>query len=135
MPSSPGAKHSPIAVIGIACLLPGAASPDEFWANLVEGADLRRSGGREEFGTDPDVPGGWGDDAHRITATRGGFVTEPEIDLSGLHVPEEELNQFDRVVRWPLHVARTALADAGIDLSDPVLARTGLALGNYSFPT
>jgi acyl transferase domain-containing protein len=125
----------PIAVIGVACLLPGASSPEEFWQHLLRDADLRSAGGPDEFGADPGEPGGWGDDAHRITATRGGFVTEPEIDLTGLHVPADELDRLDRVVRWPLHVARQALADAGVGLADPVLARTGLVLGNYSFPT
>ncbi|WP_086664372.1 beta-ketoacyl synthase N-terminal-like domain-containing protein [Lentzea kentuckyensis] len=129
------ATQRPIAVIGMACLLPGASSPDEFWQHLLSDADLRTPGGPDEFGTDPGEPGGWGDDAHRITETRGGFVTEPEIDLTGLHVPPDELARLDRVVRWPLHVTRQALADAGIELDDPVLARTGLALGNYSFPT
>ncbi|WP_242642906.1 beta-ketoacyl synthase N-terminal-like domain-containing protein [Lentzea alba] len=129
------ATQRPIAVIGMACLLPGASSPEEFWQHLLSGADLRTPGGPDELGADPSEPGGWGDDAHRITETRGGFVTEPEIDLTGLHVPPDELARLDRVVRWPLHVTRQALADAGIELDDPVLARTGLALGNYSFPT
>ncbi|XVV01161.1 beta-ketoacyl synthase N-terminal-like domain-containing protein [Actinosynnema sp. CA-248983] len=120
-----------IAIVGMACLLPGAHSPEEFWANLVAGTDHRTEGGRDVFGTDPSVPGGWGDERHRITATRGGFVTEPEIDLTGLRVPAAELAGLGRVVRWPVHVVRQALADAGVRDLD----RTGLVLGNYSFPT
>ncbi|TCO60620.1 beta-ketoacyl synthase N-terminal-like domain-containing protein [Actinocrispum wychmicini] len=107
-----------LAIVGMACLLPGAESPEEFWDALRSGRDLRTEGGREVFGTDASVPGGWGDERHRITATRGGFVpdTGPE-----------------KVIRWPLRVARQALADAGIPAD--VLGRTGLILGNYAFPT
>src|SRR5690606_22356223 len=127
--------QEPVAIVGIACLLPGADTPEQFWANLRSGADLRRPGGREVFGTDETVPGGWGDPEHRVTATRGGFVTEPPIDLSGLRIPAETLHRLDKVVRWPLHTVRRALADAGIAEDSPVLARTGLILGNYAFPT
>ena len=52
---TPGAKarREPIAVIGMACLLPGASSPEEFWQHLLHDADLRTPGGQDEFGTDP----------------------------------------------------------------------------------
>ncbi|MFD1147256.1 beta-ketoacyl synthase N-terminal-like domain-containing protein [Saccharothrix hoggarensis] len=124
-----------IAIVGLACLLPGAHSPEEFWANLRAGVDSRTEGGRDVFGTDPATPGGWGDDRHRITATRGGFVTEPEIDLTGLRLPADELAGLGRVVRWPVHVIRRALRDAGIAEDSATLRRTGLVMGNYSFPT
>ncbi|GII63046.1 type I polyketide synthase [Sphaerisporangium krabiense] len=127
--------QEPVAIVGIACLLPGADTPEQFWANLRSGVDLRRPGGREMFGTDDAVPGGWGDPEHRVTATRGGFVTEPPIDLTGLRVPAATLDRLDKVVRWPLHTARRALADAGIAEDAAVLARTGVILGNYAFPT
>ncbi|MGC4893660.1 beta-ketoacyl synthase N-terminal-like domain-containing protein [Micromonospora sp. DT31] len=127
--------QEPVAIVGISCLLPGAETPEQFWANLRSGADLRRPGGREVFGTDESVPGGWGDPEHRVTATRGGFVTEPTIDLTGLRIPAAKLNRLDKVVRWPLYTARRALADAGIGEDSPVLARTGVILGNYAFPT
>ncbi|AHH98383.1 beta-ketoacyl synthase N-terminal-like domain-containing protein [Kutzneria albida] len=112
-----------IAIVGLGCLLPGADNPEQFWANLVAGADLRTDGGPDQFGTSPEVPGGWGDAEHRITAVRGGFVRDPEQDpaVAGL----------GRVAQWPLYVARQALADAGITELD----RTGIVLGNYAFPT
>ncbi|WP_019855700.1 type I polyketide synthase [Actinopolyspora mortivallis] len=124
-----------LAVIGTACLLPGANTPERFWQAITSGSDLRVEGGAETFGTAPGVPGGWGDDEHRITTTRGGFVDEPEIDLGGLNIPEERLRELDAVVRWPLHTVRAALADAGLAESDARIRRTGLVLGNYSFPT
>ncbi|HEX6076922.1 MAG TPA: beta-ketoacyl synthase N-terminal-like domain-containing protein, partial [Micromonosporaceae bacterium] len=129
------ASVCPIAIVGSACLLPGADSPERFWANLMAGSDERSEGGPEVFGTDPATPGAWGDAEHHIAATVGGFVREPDIDLSGLRLPAERVAALGAVVRWPLHVARRALADAGVGLDDPVLARTGLLLGNYPFPT
>ncbi|WP_100444516.1 beta-ketoacyl synthase N-terminal-like domain-containing protein [Glycomyces xiaoerkulensis] len=127
--------NEPVAIVGMACLLPGADSPEQFWDGLIAGADHRTEGGRDVFGTDPDTPGGWGDDEYPITTTRGGFVAEPEIDLTGLAVPADDLAGQDRVVRWSLHTVRQALADAGLDRASERLGRTGLVLGNYSFPT
>ncbi|URN13870.1 polyketide synthase [Streptomyces radiopugnans] len=128
-------RDEPVAIVGMACLLPGAHSPEEFWTGLLAGADHRTEGGPEVFGTSPDVPGGWGDPDHRVTAVRGGFVTEPAIDLDGLRLPADRLSGLDRVVRWSLHTVRRALADAGLDTRPDALARTGLVLGNYAFPT
>jgi PfaB family protein len=125
----------PLAVVGMACLLPGAGSPAEFWSGLLAGADHRRDGTSDEFHADPAEPGGWGDTAHRIRSVRGGFVDEPEFDLTGLGVDADWLTAQDRLVRWSVHTVRAALADAGLGLDDPVLARTGLVLGNYAFPT
>ncbi|MGJ7908313.1 beta-ketoacyl synthase N-terminal-like domain-containing protein [Actinopolyspora sp. H202] len=124
-----------LAVVGTACLLPGANTPEQFWRTIASGSDFRVEGGTETFGTGPEIPGGWGDEEHRITTTRGGFVTEPDIDLDGLGIPEQRLRELDDVVRWPLHTVRAALADAGMAEADERLARTGLVLGNYSFPT
>ncbi|WP_433734157.1 beta-ketoacyl synthase N-terminal-like domain-containing protein [Nocardia sp. CA-129566] len=130
-----GAARVPVAIVGIGCLLPGAHTPRQFWDRLLDGADLRTEGGADVFGIDPATIGGWGDPEHEITATRGGFVTEPAIDTTGLRVAAERIDGLGRVVRWPLYVVRQALADAGIAEDDAVLARTGLVLGNYSFPT
>ncbi|WP_194915636.1 polyketide synthase [Catenulispora rubra] len=126
---------TPIAIVGIGCLLPGANTPEQFWDNLLAGADLRRPGDISTFGANPANPGGWGDDTHKITSVRGGFVTEPEMDHDGLRVDARAVDGLGAVVRWPLYAIRQALADAGIAEDDPALARTGLVLGNYSFPT
>lgn len=127
-------SNTPIAIVGMSCLVPGAGGPDELWAGLRAEADHRVDGGPERFGDGASVPGGWGDQQHHITSTVGGFVDEPEADFDGLRVPAAELAAMDRVVRWPLHTARLALADAGLDTAQPP-GRTGLVLGNYSFPT
>ncbi|WP_433192826.1 beta-ketoacyl synthase N-terminal-like domain-containing protein [Nocardia sp. CA-107356] len=130
-----GSTAAAVAIVGIGCLLPGAHTPEQFWDQLLAGADLRSAGGAEVFGADPATRGGWGDPEHGIASARGGFVTEPDIDPTGLRVDAERIDGLGRVVRWPLYVVRQALADAGITEDDPVLARTGLVLGNYSFPT
>ncbi|WP_162182584.1 beta-ketoacyl synthase N-terminal-like domain-containing protein, partial [Actinoalloteichus caeruleus] len=139
MPHTAGSSRmtgQEIAVVGMACLLPGARNPDELWRLLTSGGSAVTPADATRFGTSADVPGGWGDPDHHLVTTLGGWVADPPLDLGGLHLPEDQLAKEDRVVRWPLAVARAALRDAGVDHRDrSAVERTGLVLGNYAFPT
>lgn len=127
----------PVAIVGQACLLPGALDPDSLWQALVTGRDL--------LGTAP--AGRWGLDTSRVLAShvgserdcafsdRGGYVQgfERVFDPSGFALPVEELLPLDPLFQWTLHAARGALRDAGHDGRGS--ERTGLVLGNLSFPS
>jgi len=43
----------PIAIIGLACLFPGATTPESFWQNLLAGADSRTETTEGQMHTDP----------------------------------------------------------------------------------
>ncbi|MEV5438960.1 beta-ketoacyl synthase N-terminal-like domain-containing protein [Streptomyces sp. NPDC052682] len=124
---------SKFAIVGISCLFPGADTPDAFWRNLRDGVDSRRDGGEEVFG--PAGDGLDADPAHRITCLRGGFVTGFTFDPTGYLLDAGDLARLDRVFHWSLHTAREALRDSGHDGRSELLARTGLIIGDYSFPT
>ncbi|MER8183900.1 beta-ketoacyl synthase N-terminal-like domain-containing protein [Kitasatospora sp. NPDC094015] len=124
---------SKYAIVGLSCLFPGAATPEEFWQNLSAGADSRTEGGPEVFGP-PGDPRDL-DPQHPITCTRGGFVRDFTFDPTGYRLAADRLARLDRVFHWSLYVAREALRDGGHLERPELLARTGLVLGNYSFPT
>jgi len=42
-----------IAIIGTACLFPGADTPEAYWENLVANKDSRISADKEHMGRDP----------------------------------------------------------------------------------
>jgi PfaB family protein len=123
---NPNLPHSPIAVVGLSCLFPGAATPDDFWRNLINGVDSTSPATAAQFGVDPAI---YHDPARRTADTtyflRGGFVTT-QVDI-----PEG----MDKASGWSLYVAREALKDAGLSDRADVLARCGVILGNLSFPT
>ncbi|WP_304441513.1 beta-ketoacyl synthase N-terminal-like domain-containing protein, partial [Kitasatospora sp. MBT63] len=75
------------------------------------------------------------DPRHRITNTRGGFVRDFTFDPTGYRLAADRLARLDRVFHWSLYVAREALRDSGHLERPELLGRTGLVLGNYSFPT
>ena len=124
----------PIAVVGSACLLPGARRPGELWEAVAAGRDLLTA-----------VPDGrWRTDSLRMLCTgeesvadrtwsdRGGYVEgfEQLFDAAGFAIAADEIRDLDPVFKWVLHCAREALRDAG---ARP--RRVGAVFGNLSFPS
>ena len=125
------ARFGPIAIVGRACLLPGADSPDALWRAVVEGRDLLSSAPPGRWGLSRRHAMGTGPD--RTWSDRGGYVRgfEERFDPTGFAVDPDTLRALDPVFLWALHTAREALRDARVD--DPSAA--GLILGNLSFPS
>ena len=126
----------PIAIIGLACLFPGATTPESFWQNLLAGADSRTEATERQMHTDPvwfkaDRKGV----TDRYYCTQGGYIHDFTFDPEGFRVPAARLAGLDDVFQWPLHVAREALRDANLFDDPKRLARCGVILGNLSFPT
>ncbi|MCY0954259.1 beta-ketoacyl synthase N-terminal-like domain-containing protein [Streptomyces sp. H27-S2] len=138
------------AIVGLACLFPGAGTPDDYWRNLIGGVDSRTDGDDRIFGHAPQVRETDPEDRHRIYCTRGGFLRTYDetagaagtagisgFDPKGYLLPPDYLAGLDRSFHWALQVAGDALADAG----HPPTAdgrygrRTGVVFGNYPFPT
>ena len=125
----------PIAIIGISCLFPGAHTPEEFWRNLLAETDSTSSATTADMGVSPDIffnPKKAKRD--KFYALRGGYVRDFAFDPTGYQLPAEFLNSLDSLFHWPLYVAREALRDSGY-LNSDIRERTGVVLGNLSFPT
>ena len=129
----------PIAIVGQACLLPGAHSPEELWTAVLGGRDLlaRASAAtwqvadqRRLMRTDAGAP-----PAERIPTNRGGYVTgfEQVFDPSAHRLERALVEGLDPLCQWLLHVGRAALADAGFEPGQRV--RGGAVIGNLSYPT
>ena len=129
---------SPIAIVGRACVLPGALSPDDLWNAVVEGRDLLSSAPPDRWGLDPasvqtspEAP-----KPDHTWSDRGGYVRgfEDVWDPTGFSLPPEALAGLDPLFQWTLHTGREALRDAGVDLAAKG-PRTTVVMGNLSFPT
>ncbi|MET8067475.1 polyketide synthase, partial [Micromonospora sp. NPDC005313] len=103
----------PIAIVGLAARLPGAADVDEFWRNLVDGVESTTELTREEQlarGAQPqevDDPG-W---VNRAPLVEG--YDEFDAGLFGMTTREAEIT--DPQHRLFLETCYTALQDAGYD--------------------
>jgi PfaB family protein len=119
-----------IAIIGMSCLFPGAATPDAFWQNLIQARNTTSQATAEQFGVDPNIYYDPQRTHHDTTYfLRGGYIQTPvEID-------NDFVKTLDYVYQWSYYVVAEALKDAGYQPNVNDLSRCGLLLGNLSFPT
>jgi phthiocerol/phenolphthiocerol synthesis type-I polyketide synthase E len=108
-----GPAVEPIAIIGMACRVPGAADVPAFWRNLVGGVDSVRFSTREEqlaLG----VPAYEVDDPAYVPAAQALDDVE-YFDAAFFGMTPREAELRDPQQRIFLELAYTALADAGYD--------------------
>ena len=123
MPESPRsvANFTPIAIVGRACLLPGASSPAELAELVFARREAITAVGRDRWGmarervmTSPSQPA-----ADRAWSDRGGYVTESVESPADLGVSKAELDRLDPLVRWLCVVGQRALREAPPPLRAP----------------
>ncbi|MHB8797031.1 MAG: SDR family NAD(P)-dependent oxidoreductase [Thermoanaerobaculia bacterium] len=106
------APHEPIAIVGMACLFPGAASLREYWNNILDRVDATRD-------VDPArwLPELFHDPARRsrdsTPSTRGGFLDPVVFDPARYGIPPSSVAAIEPVQLLALEVAARALDDAG----------------------
>ncbi|MFF4567450.1 type I polyketide synthase [Streptomyces sp. NPDC001435] len=118
-----------IAVIGLACRLPGAADPVTFWRLLSEGADAitdvppDRWDGAAVGDADPSAPG-------RTDIRRGGFLDRiGHFDAGFFGLSPKEAAAMDPQQRLVLELAWEALEDAHVRAETLRSTRTGVFVG------
>ncbi|MCQ9133399.1 type I polyketide synthase [Streptomyces hilarionis] len=132
------ARQTPVAIVGMAVLLPGAADLDAYWRNLRDGVDAigEAPQGRWDAGfyrpgtaSDPAV-------ADRVYARRGGFVdglAQVEVTRFGIMPHSVAGTEPDQLIA--LHVASAALDDAGGADRLPDRGKVGVVLGRGGYLT
>ncbi|MHA4818111.1 type I polyketide synthase, partial [Streptomyces aculeolatus] len=121
-PPDAGAAESGVAVIGLACRLPSADSPDAYWAMLTEGrhAIAEPPPGRRDHPI-------W-TEAGTHVPTRGGYLDDVAgFDAEFFRVAPREARSLDPQQRLILETAWEALEDAG----HPAAALDGRPVGVY----
>jgi len=127
----------PVAIVGRACVLPGALTPAELWDRVFAGDDLISQVPPGRWKVDPAdvICDGPHDSADRTCSDRGGYVHgfEETFDPAGFAIPADQIVALDPVFQWTFHTAREALRDAG--RADVDASRFGAIFGNLSFPS
>jgi len=118
---------APIAIIGMACIFPGAGDLAAFWNNILGGVDAIGEP-VESWGAQRYL------DSGRIKTQYGGFLRElyrfdpREFGIMPNSIDGSEPDQF-----LALRVARDALADAGYLRPDADHTDTGIVLGHSTY--
>ncbi len=111
-PQQHGSAQEPIAVIGLSCLFPEAASAEEFWSNIRRGVDCIREipethwNVEDYFDSDPKSP-------DRTYARRGGFLKAVDFDPLEFGISPNNLEAIDTSQLLGLVAAKRALENAG----------------------
>ncbi|CAN2536639.1 hypothetical+protein [Methylocapsa aurea] len=110
---APKEKGEDIAIVGMACVMPGAEDARAFWRNIVQSVCMFR-----EVSEDRWRPSDFFDTARapdRIYSKWGAFLDEIAFDPTAYGIPPASLPSIEPVQLLALHVATRALADAGFD--------------------
>lgn len=119
---------SPIAVIGMGAIFPGASTTEDYWQLLVSGRDPKRQVPAERWnarlGVLPGPPQPW----HSVTAW-GGFITDFHYDWRKHKIPPKQIACADPLQFMLLEAVDQALRDSGY-LEKPFdRRRTGVLVG------
>ncbi|ADP79619.1 type I polyketide synthase [Pseudofrankia inefficax] len=134
--AGPGWRPAPVAIVGMAVLLPGAPDLATYWQNLISGSDAITEvppGRWDPAFYDPRGASGPAR-ADRIYCRRGGFVDELAwIDPLRFGIPPRDVPSIEPDQLLALRVAAAAIEDAGgaAALGDP--RRVGVILGRGGY--
>ncbi|KUI02474.1 type I polyketide synthase [Mycobacterium sp. IS-3022] len=129
-PEAAIAPVTPVAVIGMACRLPGGIeSPEQLWEALLRGDDLvteipsDRWDADDYYDPEPGVPG-------RSVSKWGAFIDDVTgFDSEFFGVNEREATATDPQHRFLLEASWEAMEHAGLDRGDLAESRTGVFVG------
>ena len=125
---------SPIAVVGMGGIFPGAPDLDRFWDNIAASVDASREVPphrwvlRTAEAHDPEIGA-----ADKVYSTRGCFIEDFHLDMRNLDLDPDVVAALDPLFHLALHAGRAAVEDAG--LSEASRARVGVIIGNIALPT
>lgn len=125
-------RAEPIAVIGLACRVPGADTADGFWQLLaaqrdaVEEIPSDRWDNAAWYHPDPQMPG-------KLATRWGGVIAAEAFDHDFFGISLEEARQMDPQQRIFLEVAWEALEDAGLTQQDLAGSQTGVFVGAVNY--
>ncbi len=127
--SSPIAHNEPIAVVGLGCRFPKAASPTEFWDMLINGRDgiseipADRWDVDALYSADIGAPG-------QMNTRYGGFLDNvDQFDARFFGITPREATRMDPQQRLLLEITWQALEDAGINPQALAGTNAGVFIG------
>ena len=127
-PAAPAPPPADVAIVGMACILPGAPDVQTLWANILDKVDAigevppERWDWRVMFDPDPAA-------RDKVYSRWGGFIDPVELDPLALGMPPRSLESIEPFQLLALLCAQAALRDAGYATRPFERERTSVILG------
>ncbi|MER6534942.1 beta-ketoacyl synthase N-terminal-like domain-containing protein [Streptomyces sp900105755] len=131
-------RRTPVAIVGMAVLLPGAAGLDAYWTNLRDGVDAIGEVPEDRWDAEYYRPGSANGPAvpDQVYCRRGGFVDGPaEVEVTRYGIMPSSVHGTEPDQLIALDVAAAAIADAGGADRLPDRHRIGVVLGRGGYLT
>jgi acyl transferase domain-containing protein len=126
-------KMTPIAVVGMAGLFPGATDLDVFWQNIVDKIDSAREVPRDRWIAEPNSMYHPEPAPDKAISKHACLIDNFRFNPQGFDLDHDLLNSLDPLHHMVLHTGRTAVSDlTGRPLNKK---RTGVILAAIALPT
>ncbi len=127
--TDPPDRAEPIAVVGLGCRFPGAASPEAFWRLLADGTDAIRQVPADRWDT-KDFFDAKATAAGKMNSRHGGFLDRVDrFEPAFFGISAQEAERLDPQQRLLLELSWEALEDAGIAQESLTGTETGVFVG------
>ncbi|RPH50128.1 MAG: type I polyketide synthase [Desulfobacteraceae bacterium] len=126
-------NKTPIAVVGIAGIFPGASGIDEFWRNISTKTDSCREIPEERWSVHPDFMFSESPAPDKAYSRKACLVNDFKFDPAGIDIDKNILQDIDPLYQFVLHAGREAFSDCVTRSLDR--KRTGVALAAIALPT
>lgn len=117
-----------IAIVGMACVYPGAKNLDEFWTNIITAKDsvteVPDSRWDKEFYYDPESK-----DGEKTSSKWGGFIPSISFDPVSFGIPPQSISSIDPIQLLSLQITKDALDNAGYSDQDFDRENTSVIFG------
>jgi len=126
-------NKSPIAIIGMAGLFPGAPDLDIFWQNIINKVEATREVPKNRWIVDPDLMYHPDPMPDKALSRRCCLINDFQFDPEGIDIDKDLLNELDPLYHLVLHTGRAAISDCKASFNSR--ERTGVVLAAIALPT
>ncbi len=128
-------NKTPIAVVGMAGVFPGARNLDHFWNNIQSGKSAIVDVPPNRWAFDPEKAVSDTVKPDRTLSRRAGLILDFDFESAGFDVDPGLLAELDPMHHLVLSAGRDALSDCKGHISDTMKQRAGVILAAIALPT
>ncbi|QTA92088.1 beta-ketoacyl synthase N-terminal-like domain-containing protein [Desulfonema magnum] len=126
-------QKTPIAVVGMAGLFPGASDLDTFWRNIINKVDTACEVPKDRWIVEPDSIYNSNPMPDKALSKRACLIRDFKFDSKGINLDPNLLKKLDPLYHIVLHVGRKAFSDCKTSSLDK--KRVGVSLAAIALPT